>query len=94
MPNDINFQDEDPLVPKTFNSNAKPSMGSVITSFVISTGIVKTQRGAEYVMIGLVVVLFVAAIAIQILSAPHPKESQAQINFEIQQMNAEHPPTN
>jgi hypothetical protein len=87
MPNDINFQDEDPLVPKTFNSNAKPSFGSVITSFVISTGIVKTQKGAEYVMIGLVVVLFVIAIGIQVFAAPH-HTSSANIKFYVDQMNA------
>jgi hypothetical protein len=89
MANEVNFQEEDSLVPKSVNVKAKQSFVSGISSFLISKGIVKTQQGAEYVLIGMVVVLFIAAIGIQLLSsAPHSK-SASNINYYIDQMKAE-----
>ena len=81
----VQFEEEAVATPLYKKSNS--SILSVITGFLVTNGLAKDTETAQYILLGVVVVIIGIAIGIAILSNIH-NSSPANLNLYIQQMNA------
>jgi hypothetical protein len=86
---DVQFQDEPVETPTYSNKKGSASLLVGLTSLLKSNGIAKTDRGAEYIILGMVVAAIIVGIIITIASNYHDS-SPANLQLYIQQMNSAH----